>query len=332
MANKLNKLDCFVVGAGGNVGRAACDFEPGPLIGEIYGPRNMTFLRADTVDEATFLAALIASSKDDNYQARTFTIGTYQTVTPSGEAKVEKTFDNGTKRTLRKATRQDDMVLTEKKCYHTSVQKTLDGQQSSLGVIEIHDQLDGTFAIYGRNALDAQAEEVMGFFPLSTLDVSIYQPRTYGDVGQFTVTRGFQSATQVDTEYAVFIADFNPIDAIIGLLTAKLNATSTGPTNITVTGAAGCGSQDLRTNFGGDLAVVPAWEVTNTLTGGVITVASVALTSTGYALTIAATGVDSDNPGTGGSVTVKLVSPSALAGLTVPVEGIESNVVTVTLG
>lgn len=331
------ELDCFL-GATGNIFRPDCPFVPGVEIGGIIGPRSMVFAAGDTADSDAFRDALEAAAAADESNERIFIVGRYQDNAPSGEAAQDQTFASGLKVRTREATMQDTMTLVEDKIYHTAVKQTLHNKQARFGYLKVLDQGAGKYAVIGRKTRDGSGNIVQGFLGLNVLQVSDYIYPTPSTRGTFTLDRGFSSPSDVDNNYTVILLDFNPLDEINGLKTVDLFATSTGPTNVTVTGTLSSGTTDLRGLFGADLAVVGAWKAFNDELGDAnygdeITIASVALSGTkAYALTLAATGVDPDNPGTGKRVRVKLTVPSALAALTPAVEGIESDEATVLLG
>ena len=332
---KLNELDCFL-GAAGNIARPDCPFEPGVEIGGLIIPRSFEFSAVDTGSEAAFLDALIAASIADDSSERLFAVGRYQDNAPSGEAAQDQTFASGLKRRTREATMQDTMTLAEDKIYHSSVKTTLHNKQSRYAYLKVLDQGGGKYAIVGGKRRDVAGLPVLGGFALSTLQVSDYIYPTYSTVGTFTIDRGFSSASDVDSNFAVMLVNFNPLDEITGLQTVELFATSTVTDTIHVTGSISNGTTDLHDLAGADLADIGAWVVTNAEPGDAnfgddITIVSVTESATGYTIVITATGTDPDNPGTGKTVEVSLAAPSVLAALTPPVEGIEGAATTVVL-
>lgn len=333
---KLNELDCFL-GAAGNIARPDCPFEPGVEIGGLIIPRAFEFTAADTGSEDAFLDALVEASIADDSSERLFAVGRYQDNAPSGEAAQDQTFASGLKRRTREATMQDTMTLAEDKIYHSAVKSTLHNKQSRYAYLKVLDQGGGKYAIVGAKRRDVNGLAVMGGFALSTLQVSDYIYPTYSTVGSFTLDRGFSSPSDVDTNFAVMLVNFNPLDEINGLGTVDLFATSTVLNTIHVTGSISNGTTDLHELHGAALADIDAWEVTNAEPGDpnignvIGPLVSVTESSTGYTIVIPATGVDPDNPGTGKTVQVNLVVPSLLAGLTPPVEGIEGSATTVVL-
>lgn len=336
MASKNGELICSTAGSSGNIANADCPFQPGKEIGGLFLPKDDTFTEAETADEDAYRAALLARSTDDNPAERLFAVSQYEAWSPSGEAAQEQTFDSGLKVQTRAATLRDDMTLVRDKDYHKAVLLTLHNKQNKFDYIRVLDQGDGTYVSMGARRQDVSLNDVMGGFALSSLNISGYVYPTGSTVPTFTLQRGFTNAIDVDTNYYLVQTSFNPLEVINGLQTVNLTASSTGPTNVTVRGNI-TGSGSIADKFGADLAVAGAWVVENAEPGSAelgndITISTVTQSGDNYVITIAATGTDADNPGTGGRVSVSLAAPSVLAALVTPVEGIESATAYVTLG
>lgn len=332
---KLNELNC-AAGAVGNIARPACEFDPGHEVGTIFLPVSFEFTEAETASEDAFRAALLAHSIDDDANDRIFGVSQYEDWSPSGEAAQDQTFGSGLKRRVREATMQTDYTLVQGKYYHKAVKLTLHNKQSRFSALRVFNQGDGTYVTVGSKKEDVSLNDVLGGFSINSLNVSDYIYPVSGTVGTFTVQLGFTNPIDVDTNFALIQTSFNPLDVIEGLQSVELTATSTGPTNVTVRGLIP-GTGDLSANYGADLAVVGAWVVKNAEPGSAdfgddITITTVTQSGVNYVLTLATTGVDTDNPGTGGRVSVNLAAPSVLSGLVTPVEGIEGIVEYVELG
>lgn len=335
MASKLNKLQCF--SGGGNVGRPECDIIPGLEIGAIIVPRGYKFDPADLVDDESFLAALEAAAVADDPRQRIFVIGTFYTPSASGEAAQTETIGPVTRR-LRNATIQHDFVMLDGKIYHSNLVQALDDKAGQYDYLKITEQTGGMFAVWGaREQDDTSGDDTMGGYRLRTLYVSDDSDAIDGTGYRFTVTRGFADSNQVNVNFAVMEIGFNPISEVDGLQTVKLKATSTTATTIQVKATTGNGSQDIHDIYDTELSAATAWIVKNADStspnmGNAITVASVANNATGWTLTIAATGVDPDNPGSGKRVSVQMAAPSVLGAAPINVDGLESNIAYVTLG
>lgn len=330
MANKLGNLNC-ATGDGGNVGQPACPFIPGPLVGEIPGPKGKVFTAGEIADSDALMAALTAAAITDTYTSRIFPIGPYRGWNATGEARQEKTFDDGSKRLTREATRQTEMTLDSDIFYFGGVKKVIQNQQGTLGTLRVHNQGEGKYAIVGRKAKLVDGGTSMGFFALNTLYASIYGDATGTEVPTWTVTTGYQNADDVDINFVVMLVDGNPFDTILGLNSVDVSVTSPAANQLLVRlTSAGADLHDL---YATEFAQVGAHVVTNDTVasadrGDVITIASVASTGVGWLLTLApptGTGADPDNPGTGGYVKYKLAVPSVLAALTTPILRLESN-------
>lgn len=334
MANKLNELRCSTTG--GNVGRGDCDIEKGPIIGSIAVPRGFKFDFADTATTAAFHAALEAAAIDDDYNARFMPIYTYQEITPAGDEAQEETLASGLIRRLRDGKVAYDFVLTEGMNVHRNLKASIDGRHAQYDILDVTNQGDGTYGVWGTKALTG-VDTVLKGYTMERLNVNKYTPNIYTAGSRFAISLGYADNNQVEKNWAVMILDTNPLETMTGLMSVTLTATS--PTDVTIAvKALTSWGKDLREDYGTELANALAWSVVNRKIGSAdygeaITVASVAATATGWTLTIAATGVDSDNPGTGEDVGVTLAAPSVLAGLTPPFEGYESaGEITVTLG
>lgn len=336
MATKFGTLNCST-SAGGNIARPDCEFKPGTHIGSIFLRDGDVFASADLDSSAAFKAALEAKLKADSPGDRAFIVGKYRAWNPTGEAAQDQTFDDGTKVRTREGTVAYDLTLIEGKYYHKAVKETLHNQSSGFDEVLIFDQGTGKYVAYGTNRESATPGDYdMGGHALDSLTVSNYQRTTGSAVGQFTMGIGYTDAIELDTNFFLIELDFNPLAQVDGLTSVSISATSTGPTNITVKGAIP-GSGSLASKFGSDLAVAGAWVATNEEAGDAnegneITISTVTLSGENYVVTIAATGTDPDNPGTGAQVGIRLAAPSVLEGLTIPVLGIESNKALTDLG
>lgn len=330
MANKIDELNCFL-GNGGNVGQGDCEFTPGLLIGHIYGPAKLVLDANAVADSDALIDGLKAAAIDDEYAQRVFPIKTYRDWAANGEAAAEQTVGDGTKYETRAATQQMDGTIYGSKTYHAAVLKTLHNKQGQLGVLDVYNQENGTYAIVGRKEV-VNGIRTMGFFPLSTLKVSTYNYRNSTTAANFVVSTGYANAQAHDSEYRVMLTDRNPLDEITGLISVSLNATSSSATTIQVQAFDAAGI-DLHSVFDTELASVSAFQVYNDdpaspNRGNAITVSSVASNATGWALTIAATGTDPDNPGSGKGVRVQSAAPSVWNGLdVVGYEGLSTRVI-----
>lgn len=336
MATKFGTLNCSTT-AGGNIARPDCEFKPGLHIGSIFLRDGDVFASADVDSSAAFKAALVAKLQADSPGDRAYIVGRYRAWNPTGEAAQDQTFDDGTKVRTREGTVAYEMTLIEGKWYHKAVKETLHNQSSGFDEVLIFDQGDGTYVAYGANRESSTPGDYdMGGFGLDNLTVSSYSRRTGSAIGQFTLGIGYTDAIDLDTNFFLLQLDFNPLNEVDGLTSVSISASSTGPTNITVKGAIP-GSGPLAAKFGSDLAVAGAWVATNeepgdANEGNTITISTVTLSGENYVATTAATGTDPDNPGTGKRVGIRLAAPSALAALTTPVLGIESNKALTDLG
>lgn len=318
------------------MGRGECDIEKGPLIGHIGIPRQHKFDEADTESGEAFLDVLAEGSQNDSYAARFMPIYTYAEITPTGDEAQTETLANGQIRRLRDGKIGYDFLVVEGMNVFRNFKASIDGRQGQYDVLEVTNQGDGTYGIWGTKAKDEDSNTVLAGYRLERLDVSKYTPSVYTAGARFTVSTGYADNNQVDKNWAVIIVDSNPFDVMTGLMSVDITATS--PTALTIAvRATTTWGVDLNTDNSAALAQVGLWKVVNRKVGSadygdVITVASVAPTSTGVTLTLAAVGVDSDNPGAGQKVGVSFVAPSVAGALTTPLIGYESDEVIVTLG
>lgn len=320
MANKLDQLDCFL-NNGGNTGQGDCGFTPGLLIGHIYGPKKKEFTANEVADADALLAALQAGAKDDTYSDRLFVVKTYEEWNPEGEARQEHTSGGGIKRETRPASQQTGATVYGDKPYHTAVQKTLHNQQRTLGVLDVYKQGNGKYAVVGLKRVTSAGDRTMGFFPLANLVVSTYNYPNATTPGNFVVSTGYADAQQHDNEQRVMLFDSNPLEEIEGLVSAQIYATSSAATSIHVKIFDSYGI-DLRDKYETELEDVSAFKVYNddpasANRGNEVTISTVDADATGWTLTIAATGTDPDNPGSGKYVRVAGAAPSVLDGLDV---------------
>lgn len=334
--NKLNVLRCAV--AGGNVGRGDCDVEKGPIVGLILVPRLHKFAFADTASVSAFEDALIAGSIDDDYNDRFMAVSTFQEITPTGDDAQEETLASGLIRRLRDGKIGYDFLLTEGKNTHRSYKSALDGRHSQYDALEVSNQGDGTYIVWGTDAQDDDDNNVNSGYRLERLNINKYTGNVYTAGPRFTMSIGYADNNQVDKNFTMMVLDRNPIELMEGLMTVNLT-TVTSPTAVTIHAKfITSWGKDLIEDYAAELAQAGAVVVKNRKVGSAdygdeITVASAAATSTGVTYTIAATGVDSDNPGTGQKVGIALRAPSVLAGLTAPFSGFEGgDEVEVTLG
>lgn len=324
--SKLNELRCAI--GGGNVGRGDCDIDKGPIIGLILVPRGHKFAYAETASVSAFEDALEAGGINDDYNSRFMPVYTFQEITPTGDDVQEETLASGLIRFLRDGKIGYDFVLTEGKNVHRSYKSSIHGRQAQYDALEVTNQGDGTYGIWGTEKQDASGNNVPAGYRLERLSVNKYTGNIYSAGSRFVMSVGYADNNEVDKNWAVMIVDQNPLDLITGLMSVKLT-TVTSPTATTIhTKLVTTWGKDLLDDYSAAFAQSGAWKVVNRKVGSAdygdeITVASVAATSTGWTITIAATGVDSDNPGTGENVGISLRAPSVLAGLTTPIEGLE---------
>lgn len=324
--NKLNLLTCSVTG--GNVGRGDCDIEKGPLVGHIAIPRDHEFAYAATDTATAFETALIAGAIADDYNSRFMPIYSYQEITPAGDDVQEETLASGLIRRLRDGKVAYDFLLTEGMNVHRSLKASIDGRHAQYDVLEVTKQDGGKFGVWGTKAQDTSLNNVMAGYRLERLNVNKYTGNVYSAGSRFTLSMGYADNDEVEKNWAVMILDRNPLEQMAGLMSVILT-TVTSPTATTIhTKLITTWGKDLIDDYAAAFAQAGAWKVVNRKIGSAdfgdeITVASVAATATGWTITIAATGVDSDNPGTGENVGISLRAPSVLAALTTPIVGLE---------
>jgi hypothetical protein len=334
-ANKLNLLRCGNAG-GGNLGVGDCDIEKGPVIGNIAIPRGFKFSLADTASESAFEAALAAGSVNDSYASRMFGILEYVGITDTGEAPKIETLPNGVKRRTFDSVYGYEYLMVAGAYYHKALKSTIDGKHLSFDLLEVTKQGDGTYAVWGTNKSDTSNNNVMGGRRPSQINVGRLMGNDYTKGQQFTVGIGFQDNNEIEKNWAVMILENNPLDLMVGLMSVQLILTSSSATVIHMKAITSWG-KDLLDDFSTAIAQVGLISVKNrdignSHYGNAITVSAIAADATGWAITIAATGTDPDNPGSGKQVGVSWVAPSVAEALSTPVVGFEATEQLVTLG
>ena len=322
--DNLNNIDCGI--QLGNTGSSACDFAPGIFKQYLAVPRGFAFSVANTASPEAFIAAVQAGLNADNPLNRFYWLGSAESYTIQGEAAVRQTGGLGNSREVRQATKGEELQIWAGINTYREQRLTFHGKQTQFDLLKFDDQ----YVMWGKKVTVGADQRLGGYRP-ADISFSNYMEPDGTNGAMYNVNITYVNANEMNTQFAAFKVGSDVFGASTGLISVDISATSTGPTNVTVT-AKTAYAADLFLKYPDELAVVGAWDVVNALTKAAITITAVAKTGNGWSITIAATGTDPDNPGTGQDVLVSLKVPSALAALTIPVTGIVSDKQRVTLG
>lgn len=309
--NKLNELECLT-DDGVNTGKPSCIEDIGLPVGIVLVQKNKVYTRTEiAMMEATFAADSIADLQRD----RIFYIGQFEAVEKSGTDRQQQTYGFGRVRTVRRGKLGWTFTIaTGGKFYHTEI----------MGFDEKSDQYDALIIgdagkIAGTVKKDENDQNGLGGYSLSDIYVGDYEIADGSNGSQFLLTIELADSSQFNKRYASVSVDFDIESTFVGLQTAHLEDLTPDPgiaNKIVIRG--NVNGVNLADAYGASIAVSGAWTIINIATGAAVVVSAVALVLGNYELTL--------TTGTGLTVSVSLKAPSVLAGLTVPVVGVESDI------
>lgn len=314
-------LSC-ILSAGGNTGTGKCSITMKHVVGNILIPKGKAYKASDF---ATLIAKLKTDAAADNKYNRVYPILVgWEEVALANQERGTKQFGYG-----RTVTTKEEMVgrtytIYQNECLNRSIVQFRDKQ-------DLFDLLSVTAdgAIIGTEKTDpATGEVLLGGFALDTLYPSSFTEPTVADAGMWTITFVMKFVEEWDRRLIVKPEDGNVLTDLNGLQNVVLNNVPQTPIvagEYHILATTSCGGTNLSEIYGTELAVVGNWVVKNFVTGGPISVTSVAVTPAGNFKLILDT-ADTDFVA-GQKISISLAAPSVLAAA--DVEGYESNTVIV---
>lgn len=286
-------------------------------------PRGYRFDREDTETSDAFIAALEAGRDADRPSQRFYHFGGAVNAEPAGEDAVRETSGFGISREIRPATLGWTYTFWGDRLQHAQWIKFTGTKPDILQ----HDTNNNT---RGTKAKDADGNEVMAGYQTADLTVSNFIAPTGSEGGQWTVTVILLDAEQAQQDLAIVHTDTAPFADRTGFISVELRGTASSVTALNVQ-AKTAFNRNLSPDFAAEFSQAGAFVVRNaepsspnyrnTINQPTAPVA----TATGWAITLApptGTGLDADNPGAGGRVSVELAAPSVLAALATPIIGL----------
>jgi len=299
----------------GNTGFGQCFTDIGMPRGVLFVPKGAVY---STSDIATLKAAIEAGIMADSKTQRIYPLNNLIDVKDNTEAPVIQTFNTGAKSVVRNGFY--DLTLQWENggfCVLYALLKS-QGQNSPFLIYTDKGLLIGT------DAGTADIPEQMKGINPNLVYVNMFKFSDGTKVTEYSVTLNFEP-TQINQGIA--FVDFNQdgglsyLSGLSGLQNVTLKQLAAPTSTVIKIGAlTACGSVNLHDVFASELAKPAAWIVKNAANGGAITVSAVAddTADGGWSLTLTSA--------TGLTVNVSLAGPTELAGLTPPVAGYESNV------
>lgn len=305
----LNTIDCSSILR--NVGTVGCGFLPDVIRGGIFIPKGMTLNAAQIADLRNTLVTL--ANTDDQTQ-RIYPFGPFSDFTDNSEDTVYETTGYGDELFVREGQyRWQFRFKDANMCQHTAL-GTFTNRQDSFDLL----LWDKTNAILGTTKQDAEGNDVLGGFALSSINRLKMVLNSGSAVAQSWIRVTLADESEFNSRPGIVIesdAPFSLDSTLKGLIDVKL-------TNVTPVGAgagvksivamAGCGGQNFGQLYATELADFNLYTATNVATGASIPVTAATVTPEGV-IQLTLNSASPDYPAGTGKIRIGMVAPSALA-------------------
>jgi len=301
-----------------NTGTGTCTIDPGLIGGAIKIPDTLIMTQANLDVLETFIrTGLFATLKDDRF----FPINDFHTPTDSSEATVWQTFGNGSKKTVRNGRNNWMFQYSEGAlCRSNSLQ--------SFNFLGTTTWLfwDVNNLLIGRRVKDSTGAWGLAGVPL-TFHADPWKMATGAEVTKYTVTFDFDPK-YINSQLGFVKADFelSDLQGLQNIVIEPQTTLAAGAVKVRL--YSGCNKTNLYDKYKAEILAGSIFVLTNTTTGNAIPVTGVADDPNIKGFTISPTVADADYPAIGASLTLDLISPTALkTALITPYEGIPVSIV-----
>lgn len=307
----LNRIICGQAGA--NTGTGACVLSLGGVVGGFLVNSSFALSASDLASETALLAALNTARLAPK-TGRIYPLPPIVTPTDNSEDNVEQTFGYGGIATVREGKYNWMFQYVEGGICVSNALRKFNSQKN---YIIFFDQYGTLFGLKSGTSMKGIPLEMFwadkwkinsGSEIMGTSFRVVFDPKYVNDM------IGFMKTADID------------LASVKGLYNVVLTAGVRAAGVLKLTATYGCGGDDLYDLYDTEIAATGAWVVTNTTTGNLITISSVAVDTNIKGWTVTVDTADPDYSATVGQLTVSLAAPSALAVL--GVDGFESNTVT----
>lgn len=307
----LNRIICGQAGA--NTGTGQCVLTLGGIVGGFLV--NSSFaLTAEQLASETALLAALNTARLAPKTSRIYPLPPIVSPTDNSEDNVEQTFGYGGIATVREGKYNWQFQYVEGGICVSNALRKFNSQKN---YIIFFDQYGTLFGMKSGTSMKGIPLEMFwadkwkinsGSEIMGTSFRVVFDPKYVNDM------IGFMKTSDID------------LSGVKGLYNVVLKNGVRAAGVLKLTATYGCGGDDLYDLYDDEIADVAAWVVTNTATGNLVTISSVAKDTNIKGWTVTVDTADPDYTADAGGLTVSLAAPSVLA--TEGVDGFESNSVT----
>ncbi len=324
MAQTVINKAAAVSGALGNTGFPKSIHNPGMQTGGILIPKG-TYIPNASLGSGAAALTWLKSQVYEGRAARIFVIGRWENVERKGTDRTTETFNSGSIRTIRRGTIGYQFTVVNGGKWYAQSLFAFDqcADAYDLLVIDAKDNLIGV------KRKDGSGNDVLGGRSLTDFYVGDWMDEDGSTGNKFLVDIQYTDSNEINRDYGYIAIGTSILTALTGLLSVQLaDAGSATADVLKVAASTDYGETNLYDYYAALLNQGSAWEVLDpAANNAVVTVTGVAMDPVNKAWNITlATGVGTNNPGTGEPVVVRLKTPKQLATLSgsdTPVFGIE---------
>ena len=313
----LNQVIC--VGSTGNVAVPDCVHNPGRMVGVILIRKGKTFAPSDLVDFQTTLSGL---AQDDDRKKRIFLLGRFVDMEDKSTDPTMQKYGYGDEVEIDDGRYKGVFIHRNGMCYHKKL-LAFSGAHTRYEALLV----DHNWNIIGTAKKGVGGVILLGGLSLSSLFVPKWKFASGSKETEHSIGIALADTAQLNKHYAFVQCDFDPMDAVVGLMDVTLTDLTTialpvGQYQVGMT--AGCESTNFADLYSTQL-LASHFVLKNALTNLVIPVTSISVNATGALLTVNA--ASPNYPAIGGQMTLTLVAPSVMKAA--GIEGYEANTITI---
>lgn len=306
----LNRIICGQAGA--NTGTGACVLTLGGVVGGFLVPSSFALSASDLASETALLAALNTARLAPK-ASRIYPLPAIVTPTDNSEENVEQTFGYGGIATVREGKYNWMFQYVEGGICVSNALRKFNSQKNYIILFDQYGTLFGMKSGTSMKGIPLEMFWADKWKINSGSEIMGTSFRVVFDAKYVNDMIGFMKTSDIDLSSVKGLYNVALKNGVRALGVLKLTATY------------GCGGDDLYDLFSAEIANVAAWVVTNTTTGAIIDITSVAVDANIKGWTVTVDTADPDYSATIGQLTVSLAAPSVLDGL--GISGFESNTV-----
>jgi len=306
----LNKIICLQ--AGGNTGTGQCVLTLGGIVGGFLVNSSFALTANDMLTDTALLAALNTARLAPK-TGRIYPLPAIVTPTDNSEDNVEQTFGYGGIATVREGKYNWMFQYVEGGICVSNALRKFNSQKNSIIFFDQYGTLFGQ-----------KVGTTLKGIPLEMFWADKWRMNTGSEVMATSFRVVFDPKYANDMIGFIKTSDID-LASVKGLYNVVLTPGTRAAGVLKATAIYGCGGDNLYDLYSAELAVVGAWVVTNTTTGALVTISSVAVDTNIKGWTVTVDTADPDYTATIGGLTISLAAPAALAVL--GVDGFESNTI-----